>query len=181
MGRSRYRVLEDDAPHFVTLTVLNWIPLFTRPVTVEILLDAIRWRQEQRGWRLYGFVVLENHAHLVLQAQGLARELAAFKSYTARQLIDYLKARQVQRILSQLVWFKKQHKRDREHQLWEEGSHPQLIQSEDMLLQKLEYVHQNPVKRGYVDRPEHWRYSSARNYLDQPGLLEIDRSWWTGG
>ncbi|TCL34896.1 hypothetical protein EV691_101338 [Azotobacter chroococcum] len=39
--------------------------------------------------------------------------------------------------------------------------------------QKLDYIHHNPVRRGYVERPEHWRYSSARNYAGEPGLLEI--------
>jgi len=43
--------------------------------------------------------------------------------------------------------------------------------------QKVEYIHHNPVKRGYVDNAEHWRYSSARNYLGKPGLLEVCREW----
>lgn len=41
--------------------------------------------------------------------------------------------------------------------------------------QKLDYIHQNPLRRGYVDQPEHWRYSSARDYQGQPGLIGIDR------
>ena len=45
------------------------------------------------------------------------------------------------------------------------------------LMQKLDYLHYNPVKRGYVDFPEHWRWSSARTYLGQPGLIEIDTDW----
>jgi len=180
MGRSRYRVLQGDAPHFLTCTVLNWIPLFTRPDTAEIVLDAIRYRQQNLGWRLYGFVILENHLHLVLQARDLGEELMRFKSYTARCLIDYLEQRRVTRILDQLAWFKKRHKCDRKYQLWEEGSHPQLIESEDVLRQKLEYLHNNPVKRGYVDRPADWRYSSARVYAGQPGLLDVYMDWWIG-
>ncbi|MGZ8182658.1 MAG: hypothetical protein ACXWT1_11900 [Methylobacter sp.] len=43
--------------------------------------------------------------------------------------------------------------------------------------QKLDYIHQNPVKRGYVDQSEHWRYSSARNYAGQAGLIEVIRAW----
>ena len=61
-----------------------------------------------------------------------------------------------------MKFFRKAHKLDREYQCWEEGSHPQLIQNAEMLRQKLDYSHFNPVKRGYVDKPEHWRYSSAR-------------------
>ena len=56
-------------------------------------------------------------------------------------------------------------------------NHPQLIESETVMRQKLDYIHQNPVKRGYVDLPEHWRYSSARNYLGLEGLIEVVRAW----
>jgi len=49
-----------------------------------------------------------------------------------------------------------------------------MVFSEAVMRQKLDYIHYNPVKRGYVDRPEHWRYSSARYYAREPGLLEID-------
>ena len=77
-------------------------------------------------------------------------------------------------VLRQLSFHKKAHKNDREHQVWEEGSHPQQIISEDMMLQKIQYIHQNPVKRGYVDEAVHWRYSSARNYAGDDGLLDID-------
>jgi hypothetical protein len=76
-----------------------------------------------------------------------------------------------------LHFAKRAHKTDREYQLWQEGSHPELVWSEEMMRQKLEYIHRNPVERGYVARPEHWRYSSAASYAGEPGLLEVDR-WW---
>jgi REP element-mobilizing transposase RayT len=180
MGRSRYKSLQDDAPHFLTCTLLNWIPLFTRPDTVEIVLDAIRHRQQHLGWRVYGFVVLENHLHIILQTARLREELMRFKSFTARQLLDYLEAHRIARLLDQLAWFKKKHKRDRQYWLWEEGSHPQMLVNARVLRQKLEYIHNNPVKRGYVDRGEHWRYSSARIYAGERGLLDIYTEWWRG-
>ncbi len=71
----------------------------------------------------------------------------------------------------------KNHKRDREYQVWEEGAHPQLLQNQNILLQKLDYIHFNPVKRGYVDKPEDWRYSSARNYAGLEGLIDVYRQW----
>jgi len=55
--------------------------------------------------------------------------------------------------------------------------HPELIQGEDMMRQKIEYIHHNPVKRGYVDEAELWRYSSARDYLGEKGLLKVCRQW----
>lgn len=76
-----------------------------------------------------------------------------------------------------MAFYKKAHKNDRSYQLWQEGVHPELIQGESVMRQKIEYVHHNPVKRGYVDEVEHWRYSSARGYAGKPGLLEICRQW----
>jgi REP element-mobilizing transposase RayT len=178
MGRSRYRICHEQAPHFLTCTVLNWIPLFTRPQTAGIVLDALRYRQEEHGWKIYGYVILENHLHMIVQAENLALELPRFKSYTARQLIDHLKECRAERLLQQLAFFRKEYKRDdRDYQCWEEGSHPQLIENEQVLRQKLEYIHQNPVKRGYVDKPEHWRYSSARDYAGVAGLIPVFKDW----
>jgi REP element-mobilizing transposase RayT len=177
MGRSRYTIRETQAPHFLTCTVINWMPLFTRPQTVDIILSALQYRQQHNGWKIYGYVILENHLHLIVQSEDLLVELPRFKSYTARQLIDYLTECKAERLLKQMAFFCKSHKSDREHQCWEEGSHPQLIQNEEMLRQKLDYIHFNPVKRGYVDEPTHWRYSSARNYAGLAGLMPVYMDW----
>lgn len=177
MGRSRYRITDKQAPHFLTCTLINWIPLFTRPQTVEIILNALRYRQEHHGWLIYGYVILENHIHMIVQSENLPEELARFKSYTARQLIDYLIECKAERVLKQMAFFRKEHKRDRDYQCWEEGSHPQLIGNEEVLRQKLDYIHQNPVKRGYVDDPVHWRNSSARNYAGLPGVMPVYTGW----
>ncbi|WFE69488.1 hypothetical protein P8S54_04095 [Thiomicrospira sp. R3] len=66
------------------------------------------------------------------------------------------------------------HKVDREFQFWQEGYHPEWIQNDEMMRQKMGYIHLNPVKRGYVDLAEHWRYSSARDFVGLTGLLEIE-------
>ncbi|MFK0571578.1 REP-associated tyrosine transposase [Endozoicomonas sp.] len=177
MGRSRYKFTLPDKPHFLTLTVLHWIPVFTRPHTVAILLDSLRYLMKE-DFQLYAYVILENHLHLLAQSPQLDKDIARYKSYTARLLIDYLKKRKVRTILDQLAFYKKQHKPDRVFQFWQEGAHPELIIDESMMEQKVDYIHQNPVKRGYVDLPEHWRYSSARNYVGRDdNLLDVTTVW----
>ncbi|OED43613.1 transposase [Endozoicomonas sp. (ex Bugula neritina AB1)] len=176
MGRSRYKFSHASQPHFLTITVLHWIPIFTRPQTVSIVIDSLNYLS-QEGMKIYAYVILENHLHLLAQSPLLEKDIARFKAHTAKHLIAYLKAKNANRILDQLAFYKKAHKTDRPLQFWQEGSHPELIQNHSMMLQKVDYIHQNPVKRGYVDKPEHWRYSSARNYLDQEGLLEVCRIW----
>ncbi len=176
MGRSRYLITEPDKPHFLTCTIVEWIPVFTRQNTVQTILDCWRFQREHQGLRLFGYVVLENHLHYVAQTSNLDKSVHSFKSFTARKIIDYLIAQGEVGLLNKLHKAKCVHKIDREYQLWQEGSHAELIFSEAMMREKLDYIHRNPVARGYVDKPEHWRYSSARNYMGQPGLIDID-SW----
>jgi REP element-mobilizing transposase RayT len=176
MGRSRYTFTHPEQPHFMTLTVLHWIPVFTRPDTVNILFESFHYLTKQ-GFRIYAYVILENHLHLIAQSAHIDKDIARFKSYTSRQLLAYLQENNVKTILDQLAFYKKAHKGDRTYQFWQEGVHPELIQGDDMMRQKVDYIHQNPVKRGYVDEAVHWRYSSARNYAGLPGLLEVCTAW----
>jgi len=110
----------------------------------------------------------------MVSADNLSQVIRDFKRHTAKEILAA--ARQDDRLwlLKQFEFFKGEHKGDSQHQVWQEGVHPQAITSEDVLRQKLEYIHYNPLKLGLVDRPEDWRYSSARNYFGQDGLLEIN-------
>ncbi len=176
MSRSRYKFTQPNQPHFMTLTVLHWIPVFTRPETVQIVFDSLHHLIDE-GLQIYTYVILENHLHLIAQSTHIDKDIARFKSFTSKQILAYLQERKAHTILDQLAFYKKAHKGDRTYQFWQEGVHPELIQGESMMQQKVEYIHQNPVKRGYVDLPEHWRYSSARDYAGKSGLLQVCRTW----
>jgi len=173
MGRSRYHVLGNQ-PHFLTCTVVNWMPLFGKVELAQIVLDSLNFMQRQQRLALYGYVIMENHLHLIASAANLSKEIGNFKSFTARAIIDLLERNNANYILNQLKFYKLQHKTDQSYQVWQEGFHPQAILSEEMLRQKLDYIHNNPIRRGYVDEPDHWRYSSYRNYMGLPGLLSVD-------
>lgn len=177
MSRTRYRFESGRQPHFITCTVVAWLPVFTRPEAVQVVLDSWRFLQQQGRIELLGYVILENHLHWIAAADDLSKEVGNFKSYTARQLIALMEKAGALTLLDQLSYFKLRHKVDQQHQLWQEGSHPQAIASCEMMLQKLEYIPYNPVKRGYVEDPLHWRYSSARNYAKQPGLIDVTTEW----
>ncbi len=101
-------------------------------------------------------MILDNHLHFVAQAPDLGKCVSGFKSFTARQIIDHLRDRGAERVLERLRFAKHAHKDDRMHQLWQEGSHAELIYSSQVMREKLDYIHHNPLKRGYVDRAEHW-------------------------
>lgn len=175
MTRTRYKFLPgDSAPYFVTATTVNWLPLFSNPTIAQFVIDSLRFLQENGRVTIYAYVLMENHLHLVAAAENLGKEIANFKSFTAKQSIDFYTAQRNEYTLKQLAVHEHP---DREHHFWQEGVHPERIQDEGMMRQKIEYIHQNPIRRGYVDEVEHWRYSSARNYVGMPGLLEVCMHW----
>ncbi|MGZ8226984.1 MAG: transposase, partial [Methylococcaceae bacterium] len=135
------------------LPVLEWLPVFTRPETFNIIVDSWRYQRQHAGLKLYGYVILENHLHFIAQAPDLRKCVDSFKSYTARQLLDYLQAQRATRLLDRLQFAKRAHKTDREFQFWQEGVHAELVFSEAMMQEKLDYIHNNPVQRGYVNLP----------------------------
>ncbi len=177
MSRSRYRILEPLLPQFVTCTVVGWLPIFAHVRCTMVLLDCFRFLQRNRALKLYGYVILENHLHAIVASKELAELLGDFKSFTARKIIDLLRKGGISPHTEFLKRLREPHRVGQTSQLWQAGYHPKAILDERMMRQKLDYIHFNPVKRGYVESPVHWRYSSARNYAGQKGLLDVVTGW----
>jgi putative transposase len=154
--------------------VLNWIPIFGNPEVVRMVLDSLRFLIGHRRLTIHGWVIMENHLHLVASSDDLSKQIHDFKSFTARSIIDYLIANHVDGLLGQFKLFKKEHKIHQDYQFWQEGSHPEMILNVNMLNEKLNYIHDNPVRRGYVEDPAHWRYSSFIDYHGGVGLLPVE-------
>jgi REP element-mobilizing transposase RayT len=144
---------------------------------VQIIIDSLKHLQQSGTLKIYAYVILENHLHLVASSEDIAKTIKKFKSFTAKELLTLLYKQGIQTILDQLAFYKKAHKQETTYQVWQEGIQPKLIQTEQMMREKISYIHYNPVKRGYVDEAKHWRYSSARDYEGVDGLIEIERMW----
>jgi len=177
MGRSRYKIYEPTAPHFMTCTILHWIPIFTRVQTTDIIFDSLKYLQKKDNLKIYAYVILENHLHLVASSDNIGETMKAFKTHTAREILKYLQKENASTILEQLAFYKKAHKKTATYQLWQEGIQAKLIVNEKMMLDRINYIHNNPVKRGYIEDASCWRYSSDRDYEGVEGLIGISRFW----
>jgi REP element-mobilizing transposase RayT len=169
--RSRYRVDGPYLTHFVTATVVAWLPVFTKESRCDIIVDSLAYCRTHKGLQIYAWVILDNHLHAILAAPDLSRVLADVKRHTARRLLEVLEAEGCEWLLNQLHYHRCEHKTETAYQVWQEGSHPQVCRSDAVMEQKIEYVQNNPVKRGLVAAPEHWRYSSAHEYC--PGVKPV--------
>lgn len=173
MGRSRYTITEPDKPHFMTCTVLEWLPVFTRPETVQMLASPTR------TWRPTALRLRHLRKPFTFYCPNEKPEQMREQFQVIYCAADYRPSASATRwtVIGAFTFFKTAHKTDREYQFWQEGVHAELVFSETMMREKLDYIHANPVKRGYVNSPEHWRYSSAANYAGLAGLIDVDL-WW---
>lgn len=173
MGRSRYKFHENYYPYFCTSSIVGGLPLFMNPSITKIVLDALCYLQNENKVCLYGYVIMPNHLHLIAEHQELSTKLRAFKSFTGRKIIDHLVEKKNLGLLGDLKSRKLKNHRDSEHQVWQEGLHPKQLFTPKMIRQKMEYIHFNPVKAGFVEIPVHWRYSSAINYEGGEGIIQV--------
>jgi len=159
-------------PQFFTATILEWKPLLSQNKYKIVIIDSLRYLTVNKKITLYAFVIMSNHLHLIWQAlPGSNPESvqAGFLKFTARQMrLDLITHHPL--VLEKF----KVDTKDRECQFWERNSLGIDLYSNDVFMQKLEYVHWNPVKAGLCNFPEEYYYSSAKFYhtgTDHFGIL----------
>ena len=123
---------------------------------------------------IYAFVIMENRLYIIADAENLEEEIRSFQSFTSRKIIDALKEQNQLEILKALEMAKPAGNENCKIQIWQEEVCSEKIADVDIMQEKIEYIHYDPVRRGYVDEPADWRYSSARNYAGHHGLIEVD-------
>ena len=164
---NRYQVRETQAAHFITSTIVEWLPVFTTAACCDILVESLAFCRERKGLLIHAWVIMDNHFHAVVSGPELAATIRDLKKFTARRLLEQIKLEGREWLLNQLAYYCLPGKTRSDHQVWQEGFHPQALMTDEMMLQKIEYLHRNPVARGWVAMPEHWRYSSAHEWRER--------------
>ncbi len=151
------RFQKAEALHFITFSCFQRLPLLESPGakdTVEAVLEQIR---ERHHARVYAYVLMPEHVHLLINEPPsilVAQFLKALKQTTSRKL-----------------------KGDRER-FWQDRYFDRNIRGEAARSEVIRYIHRNPVKRGLVASPEHYRWSSFSHYATgNRGVIEIESEW----
>lgn len=159
-----------DELYFLTLTVVDWIDVFTRPEYKQYLTDNLDYCRRHKGLEIFAYVLMTNHLHLIAQVgkeRSMSDWLRDFKSYTAKGLVkmiaDNAKESRREWMLNAFYRHGRENEQNKDFQFWQNGSHPLEIPPyyTSMLRQKIEYIHDNPVRAGIVPEPEMYLYSSA--------------------
>ena len=173
-----YKIVDQEALHYVTFQIVDWVDLFTRKVYRDIVIESLKFCQTNKGLEIYAFVIMSNHIHILLRSGigKLSDTIREFKSFTAKQILLAIETEQESRrdwMLNLFEFAAKKHKRNEKYQVWTHENHAELIYSDNFIFQKINYIHDNPVRAGIVDTPENYLYSSALNFAGKECLLDI--------
>ena len=173
-----YQIIEQDKPYFITLQVVDWVDIFSRECYRKIIVENLCYCVKSKGLEIYAWVIMSNHIHLIVSSskEALSDTLRDFKSYTAKVILNEIEEGGESRKEWMLRQFKSatlRHKRNAEYQFWSHENHAEYIFSSKFGEQKLNYIHNNPVRAGIVMKAEDYKYSSAGDYADEEGLIPI--------
>ena len=172
-----YRILDQEAAHFLTFQVVGWVDIFTRKIYRDIVIESLVYCQQHKGLKLYAYVIMSNHIHLLAQSEtgDLSGFVRDFKNFTSRRILEDVETG----IESRRDWLKMvfayhgKLKPKQNNQIWTHENHAELIYSPQFIVQKINYIHENPVRSAIVGNAEDYLYSSARNYAGLSTEMKI--------
>ena len=180
MSGDRYLILDQNAPYFVTFTVVDWVDVFTRLIYKQIITNNLTYCVEHKGLEIWAWCLMSNHLHAVLRAKE-GNELSAiirdYKKYTSKKIVEMIQTEPESRrewMLHRFEHAGNLDKRITNYKFWQESNHAIFLDPlrPEIKKQKIDYIHNNPVRAGIVEKPEDYLYSSARDYCGISGLIK---------
>jgi REP element-mobilizing transposase RayT len=175
MSIGGYKIRDQQAIHFITFAVVEWVDVFTRKAYRDILIDSLRHCQQEKGLVLHAWCIMSNHVHLLASAKdgNLSDILRDFKKFTSRQIITAIQTDESE---SRKAWMLRLFQqageangRNKSYQFWRQDNGPKECFSPAFTAQKIDYIHHNPVAAGLVTKPEDYLYSSVGAYRTHEG------------
>ena len=177
--KAGYVIRDQEKPHFITATVVDWIDIFTRKTYRDIIINCFDFCIKNKGMVLFGYVIMSNHIHFIVQSKDgkLSDLIRDFKKFTATEILNQLQTEPESRrewILERFAKATQTHTRNKNFQFWQYGNHAEEIFTLKFMWDKLNYIHLNPVRAGIVEKGNQYLYSSAGNYSFGKGLIDIE-------
>ena len=178
----RYKVRDTEETYFITLTIVDWVDLFTRARYVDILHDAMNYCIKSKGLIIYAYVIMPSHVHMLATgSQPLNDIIRDLKKHTSKEFITAINEIGESRkewLLNKFAYEAKRIKRGKNYKVWKDGFHPKIMDRTEKLEAAYNYIHYNPIAAGYVAHEQDWLASSARAYLDDSKCdVDITSVW----
>ena len=179
MSGDRYTISDQNATYFLTLTVIDWVDLFTRKEFYLILCDSLNYCIENKNLEIFSYVIMSNHVHLVARVNPpnkMSELLRDFKKFTNKKIIkefDYIKESRKEWLLNKFSFEARRTQRAKNFKIWKDDNHAIEICPYIDIEQKINYIHENPVKAMIVRNSEEYIFSSAGDYTNITGPVKI--------
>lgn len=176
----KYKFCDSTHPYFVSYATVHWIDLFTRRIYSDIIVDSLSYCIKHKGLILNAWCIMTNHVHLIIRSEinDLPDIMRDMKKFTSKRLIKQIlnnpQESRKEWILRMFGMVGKRNPNNKTWQVWQQHNHPVELSYNKMIDQRLNYLHMNPVKAGFVNNPEDWLYSSAKQYAGLPGMLSLE-------
>ncbi|MEP1780028.1 transposase [Reichenbachiella sp.] len=173
----KYKFRDPEGLYFVTCTIIHWIDLFTRKEFKHIIVDSLKYCQNERGLIIHACVLMPSHLHMVVSGNLLSDIMWDFKKFTSKKItleMDLINESRKEWLSKAFRSSADKIKRVKTYKVWQDGNHPIQLESNKFIVEKLDYIHQNPVENEITDEPEWYLYSSARDYAGKMGLLAVE-------
>jgi REP element-mobilizing transposase RayT len=172
-----YQIKDQQAPHFLTFQVINWVDVFTRNRYKDIIVESLNYCVQHKGLKIYGWVIMSNHLHLIVAHDThLSDVVRDFKKFTSKAIIASIKEMPESRRQWMLFQFSlrgRMNRRNDGYQFWTHENHAIQLMTAERIDNTLNYIHENPVRAGLVTEAIYYPYSSAMDYADMKGLVKI--------
>jgi len=166
----KYKFQNTEAIYFVTFSTVNWIDVFTRPLYKEILVDSLNYCIKNKGL-VYAWVIMSHHVHLVMERRSVDLEdiMHDLKKHMSKTILKAIEENPQESRKAWMLWMferaGKKNSNNSKYQFWQQHNQPiELTLQAFNIDSTFEYIHNNPVVAGFVDRPEHYPFSSAVDF-----------------
>jgi len=172
-----YKIAESNGLYYLTFQIVGWVDIFTRQKYRDIVIESFKYCQQNKGLNLYAYVIMSNHIHIMAQSEtgDLSGIIRDFKNYTSKKFLEVIfEIGESRSDWMKLVFeYHGKYKTKQTNQIWTHENHAEQIFSQKFIEQKIDYIHNNPVRAGLVVNPEDYLYSSARNYSGLDNIIEV--------
>lgn len=176
----KHRFYNKEGLYFVSSATVNWIDVFVREEYFAKIVESLDWCRKNKGMEIYTWCIMPSHIHLIFRAKdnNPGELLKSFKVFTSKSLRKMIEENAHESRREWILWMMKRagskNSNVKDMQFWQQNNKPIELWSPEVIDQKVDYIHDNPVLAGFVTESYYWKYSSATDYSGGKGVLEID-------
>ncbi len=174
-----YKFHDQHKPYFISFATVYWLDVFTRPIYKEIFTDSVNYCIKEKGLIVYAWVLMTNHVHMIIgtKQEDMEDILRDLKKYTSKKIVNAIKENSQESRKDWMLWMferaGKKNDNNKHYQFWQQHNKPIELFDNKIIDQKLDYLHNNPVKDGFVRDTTEYSYSSAIDYSGSKGLVDV--------